>query len=175
MWRKYFRNKLSMKIQIVSAAGEGSTLLSAFDSALQNAGVSNYNLIRLSSVIPPKSTVEKITQYNTPESEFGNKLYVVMADSRSNKAGKFIASGVGWYQLEDNRGFFVEHEAIGETKLSAQTEITSRIKNTLIDMCKFRKIAFDEKKVHSSICLTKVNNKPACALVIAVYQSEGWK
>ena len=44
-----------MEIQISTGIGIGPTQLSAFDSALNNAGVANYNLLKLSSVIPPKS------------------------------------------------------------------------------------------------------------------------
>jgi len=164
-----------MSIQIVKAIGEGSTLLSAFDNALQNAGVCNYNLIRLSSIIPPNSKITRVDHYQTPVSEFGHKLYLVMADIRSSEAGKYIAAGIGWYQLEDNRGFFVEHEVIGETKVAVKSEIDQRIKNTLKDMCKFRNIQFNEKLVKSAVSLARINNKPTCAQVLAVYQSEGWE
>jgi pyruvoyl-dependent arginine decarboxylase len=46
-----------MEIPIVAGFGRGETGLSAFDAALGDSGVLNYNLIRLSSVIPPCSTV----------------------------------------------------------------------------------------------------------------------
>jgi arginine decarboxylase len=42
-----------MQIHVSSGRGEGPTPLAAFDAALRDAGVSNYNLIALSSVIPP--------------------------------------------------------------------------------------------------------------------------
>ena len=42
-----------MKIRLSSGRGEGPTPLAAFDAALLDAGVSNYNLLPLSSVIPP--------------------------------------------------------------------------------------------------------------------------
>lgn len=166
---------MAFGIKVVKSVGEGSTLLSAFDNALQNAGVSNYNLVRLSSIIPPGTKVSNISHYETPPEEFGHKLYLVMADIRSNEAGKYIAAGIGWYQLEDNRGYFVEHEVIGETKIAVKSEIDQRIRNTLKDMCKFRKTTFNEKQVHTAISIAKINNKPTCAQVLAVYQSEGWK
>ena len=39
-------------IQITSTIGVGNTALGAFDNALYKTGVANYNLLRLSSVIP---------------------------------------------------------------------------------------------------------------------------
>ena len=163
-----------MQIQIVTSTGEGKTLLSAFDNALQNAGVSNYNLIVLSSIIPPNSTLVRKKLYTTPPEEFGLRLYVVRAEMRSNEVGKYLAAGVGWYQLEDGRGFFVEHETIGVTKIGIQSEIEKRIHDSLFDMCAFRHVRFVNEKVQSAISVTQVQDKPACALSIAVYQAEAW-
>ncbi|MDQ2678046.1 MAG: pyruvoyl-dependent arginine decarboxylase, partial [Actinomycetota bacterium] len=47
----------ALSINVVGAVGTGPTSLAAFDDALVSVGVANYNLVRLSSVIPPGSTV----------------------------------------------------------------------------------------------------------------------
>jgi arginine decarboxylase len=165
-----------MNIHVVSGIGTGKTVLSAFDNALRNAGVYNYNLIPLSSVIPPNSKVIKLESYITPESEFGHKLYVVKAEMRSNEVGKYIAAGIGWYQFgEDNRGVFVEHETIGDTKIAVEADVKDRIINSLKDLCTFREVAFDYKKANSVVAVSKVTNYPSSVLVLAIYQSEGWK
>ncbi len=164
-----------MEIRVVSGIGTGETKLSAFDAALKEAGVYNYNLIALSSIIPPGSKILKNGKYQTPEEEYGYKLYVIKAELRSDEVGKYIAAGLGWYQLEDKRGMFVEHEVKGETKVAVQSEIKQRIANSLKDLCEFRDIKFDPKKAKSSIVLTQIKNHPTSVLVLAVYQSEGWK
>jgi len=46
-----------VNIQVSGGIGSGPTELSAFDQALVRAGVANYNLIYLSSVLPPDSDV----------------------------------------------------------------------------------------------------------------------
>lgn len=171
-----------MDIKVVSAVGKGDTKLAAFDNALQQMGVSNYNLIYLSSIIPPQSKVTKIGKYITPPGEFGHRLYVVRADVRCDLEGYGIAAGVGWYQLEDNRGFFVEHsnmeKLLAEAKTISVNELhdltREQISLTLRDMCKFRNIPFDPKNVHSAISATEVKGMPVCALSMAVYESEGW-
>jgi arginine decarboxylase len=163
-----------MKISVVASVGEGTTLLSSFDAALNNAGVSNYNLIPLSSVIPPNAEVVPVENFLTPDSEWGHKLYVVKAEMRSQKSKKYIAAGVGWYQLEDGRGLFVEHECLENTKESVESELNFLIDNSLKDLCKHRNISFDPKKINKKLSITQVKDKPACALVLAVYQSEGW-
>ncbi len=48
-----------MRIDIVWGESEGKTLLSAFDRALLNAGIHNFNLIPLNSVIPPQSVIHE--------------------------------------------------------------------------------------------------------------------
>lgn len=164
-----------MDIKVVCGVGTGKTALSAFDNALQNAGVYNYNLIVLSSIIPPHSKVAKIRCFASPPEEFGHKLYVIRAEIRSDEVGKFIAAGLGWYQLEDGRGLFVEHEIKGETRVAVESEIKLRITNSLKDLCKFRGIKFEAGKVKSALSIAQVKDHPTSALVLAVYQSEGWE
>lgn len=164
-----------MVIKVVKGVGEASTPLSAFDAALRDAGVYNYNLITLSSVIPPNSKVIKTDTFETPDEEWGYKLYCVMAEERSNEAGKFIAAGVGWYQLEDGRGLFVEHHLVGDTRIAVESELYFRIKNSLMDLCNFRKINWENKRMKYEVAINKVKSHPASVLVIAIYQSEGWR
>lgn len=168
-------NNFEMKIQIVSSTGTGSTLLSAFDGALQNAGVENYNLIPLSSIIPPGSRVEKIGKYKTPANEFGHKLYIIKSDIRSDQRGLVIGVALGWYQLADGRGFFVEHESHGMDEAGVEKELKDKIISSLQDLCSNRGLEFDLKKVQSAHTVVKVQDQPTCALVLALYQSGGWK
>jgi arginine decarboxylase len=51
-----------MIILVTGAAGRGPTQLAAFDAALVAAGVADRNLIYLSSVLPPASSVQQVDQ-----------------------------------------------------------------------------------------------------------------
>lgn len=165
-----------MKVALVKGVGKGQTKLSAFDNALQTVGVSNYNLIVLSSVIPPHTTVERLERYHTPDEEWGHKLYVVKAEERSDIKGDAIACGIGWYQIEDedNRGLFVEHETVGVNEEEVRNKVEQDIRNSLSDLCSFRNIPFDPDKVNVELCSAVVVDVPICVLTLAVYQSEGW-
>ena len=57
-----------MRIKITSAVGSGPTTLAAFDAALQKAGIENYNLIPLSSVIPTGAALERTRVSTRPVS-----------------------------------------------------------------------------------------------------------
>ena len=162
-----------MNIYITSGKGYGKTPLSAFDAALKGAGVYNYNLITLSSIIPP-NTVIRMKKFRSTPAEYGNRLYVVKAEIRSRESGKYIGSALGWYQLADGRGVFVEHEEIGETKEAIGANLREEIHKSLTDLCKFRRFPIIKKNMKMKISLVKVEDSPACALVIAVYKSEPW-
>ena len=46
-------------IRVSHGAGTGPTRMAAFDAALHAAGVADFNLLRLSSVIPPSAVVSR--------------------------------------------------------------------------------------------------------------------
>ncbi|MDO8498725.1 MAG: pyruvoyl-dependent arginine decarboxylase [bacterium] len=164
-----------MEIKVVTGVGIGKTLLSAFDAALKDCGVYNYNLIVLSSIIPPHSQIERVEQYQTPPEEYGYKLYIIKAENRSETLGEVIGAGIGWYQLEDNRGMFVEHNFTGQDKDEVEKSLIQLIKDSLKDLCQFRGFDFDESKVNTAISVTAVGNTSTCVLALSIYQSQGWE
>jgi arginine decarboxylase len=95
-----------VKIDIVWGKSEGKTLLSAFDKALNKAGIHNFNLIPLSSVIPKNSIVEEVGKAYLSK-EIGDILYVVSASFSSRKPNAVISAGLGWVQAEQG-GLFIE-------------------------------------------------------------------
>ncbi len=162
-----------MKIYLTTGVGFGKTPLSAFDSALEDAGVMNFNLITLSSVIPANTEIvyEKLP---VKDEEWGNKLYCVKAEMRSRQSGRFIGAALGWYQLEDGRGVFVEHEETGEVESSVEADLQEEVKRSIMDLCKNRNLEFDENRMGIKIRTTQVKDLPASVIVIAAYKSEDW-
>jgi arginine decarboxylase len=155
-----------MRIRIASGTGCGPTGLAAFDAALQAAGVENYNLIPLSSVIPPGAVLERVP-FSTPPSEYGHRLYVVMARHEATVPGEEAWAGLGWTQESDTgRGLFVELHA------SSRRAVELSINRTLDSMKGSR--PYEYGKNESQITGITCEGDPACALVIAVYESEGW-
>src|SRR3990167_8246372 len=116
-----------MKIAVASGIGTGPTKLAAFDAALNAAGVANYNLIRLSSIIPPKS---KITvsrgPIKTQPGQWGDRLYVVMAEIRIDTPNAEAWAGIGWVQdKKTGKGMFVEHD--GKNEATVKRDIRSSL------------------------------------------------
>lgn len=158
-----------MRIEIRAGAGVGPTELAAFDTALHDAGVANFNLLHLSSVIPPKSEIS-LPDNARPlavTGKWGDRLYVVMAENRTSTPGTEIWSGVGWVQdIETGEGLFVEH--CGPSESHVRNEINA----SLATLAKTRHRDLGE--VHMLLKGTVCHDMPACALVVAVYEAEAW-
>lgn len=157
-----------MKIYVSSAVGQGPTPLAAFDHALIKANIANYNLIRLSSVIPPNSEVVDANESSKLPGEWGDRLYVVYAEMRTNIRGHGAWAGIGWViDPQDNKGLFVEHEGHSEE------EVRNDINNTLTTMIKNRGI--EDLKIHMKVIGGSCVEEPICALVAAAYQVSVWE
>lgn len=106
-------------IRVVRGTGKGPTELSAFDAALASAGVHNYNLVTLSSVIPADPDVEVVG--TAPDlGPVGNELHVVESSAVA-APGEAAAAGIGWARSESGRGIFYEVE--GPDAESVEVEI----------------------------------------------------
>lgn len=159
-----------LAITIRGGVGRGTTALASFDAALRAASVANFNLLHLSSVIPPSSTVTRQGPgaMTVPSGEWGDRLYVVMAERRVEIPHEEAWAGVGWIQEEETgRGLFVEH--MGHSR----TQVESDIESSLIALCEGRP-EFRRSEMHEEVRGTMCDHEPVCALVVAVYESEPW-
>ncbi|MEK7626415.1 MAG: pyruvoyl-dependent arginine decarboxylase [Patescibacteria group bacterium] len=159
-----------MIIHIAKGVGSGSTKLAAFDAALNHAGVANYNLIKLSSVIPENSEIV-VHRGSIPKSKisgsWGDRMYVVMAEERENTPNAEAWAGIGWVQNKrTGEGLFVEHEGASEKSVRRD------IKQSLEDLVKNRNGKFG--KIEMVVSGTSCKNTPVCSLVVAVFQISKW-
>ena len=158
-----------MQITVSSGVGEGPTPVAAFDAALLNAGVANYNLIYLSSVIPPDSVIRRARFHSAPD-EYGHRLYVVIARHDQMLAGHSAWAGVGWTQEEKGgRGLFVELH--GDNRADVEADIQA----SLEFMKSKRSTTITYGKIESEITGVECRGMSVCALVVAVYRSQGWR
>jgi arginine decarboxylase len=157
-----------MVIQIASGTGKGHTKLAAFDAALHEAGVANYNLIKLSSIIPPGAIIKTGTPIQKQPGNWGDKLYVVMAEMRVEIPNMEAWAGIGWVQdKKTGKGFFVEHDGTNE-----QT-VRRDIKASLEAMQGIRKVDYGE--IHMEVVGRTCTHDPVCALAIAVFLADDWE
>lgn len=154
------------RIVMARGIGRGPTELAAFDAALRDAGVANYNLLCLSSVIPPGSRIER-ARWVTPAGHWGHRLYVVLSQARSSQPGETVHAGIGWVQDEiGGQGLFVELHDGDRARL--QQDLAS----TLAAMQIGRGIELGP--LHTEIASATCDVEPVCALVVAVYAARAW-
>ncbi len=118
----YFKNFL-----LSSGVGEGANSLTSFDSALLKSGVANYNLVKVSSILPAHCLEKE--QVDLPE---GSPLYTAYASISSNVIGETIAAcvGVGIPEDVNNVGVIMEFSVIG-TRETAETNVIEMIKEAM--------------------------------------------
>jgi arginine decarboxylase len=157
-----------MNIQISSGIGIGPTEMAAFDQALVHAGVANYNLIYLSSVLPPNSKVQVTENPKPPDGNWGDRLYLVMSQRRISQRNQEVWAGIGWMQdPKTKQGLLVEHEGHSESEVKAD------ISNSLTAMARNRQMEFGPHYMH--VVGTRCIDLPTCALVVAVFESSSWR
>jgi arginine decarboxylase len=159
-----------MNIHVTTGVGTGPTKLSAFDAALNHAGIANYNLLRLSSVVPPETNIKQhdfgLDGVKVPGS-WGDRLYVVMAEMRVDTPNVEAWAGIGWVQNPENgQGLFVEHEGLSESA------VRQDIKQSLEALMATRNI--DYGQIHMKVVGKTCTHLPVCAMVIAAYQASDW-
>lgn len=157
-----------LTIRVSCGTGSGRTPLSAFDGALRDAGVADFNLVRLSSVIPPRSRILDVHGQHQLTGEHGDLLYCVYAVALATEPDEIVWAGVGWSLAEDGSGagLFVEHT--GPTEGDVAWDISA----SLDDLSVRRGGGYREAGavLTSATCTTQ----PAAAVVIATYKREGW-
>jgi arginine decarboxylase len=93
-------------IHVVRGTGTATTRKASFDAALADAGVHQYNLRTLSSVIPAGATIS-IDGTAPALGPTGNALDVVLA-RQTSAPGARAAAGLAWVRDDDGTGVFYE-------------------------------------------------------------------
>lgn len=110
-----------MQIRVVTGTGAGRTALSAYDAALADANVHDYNLVSVSSVVPPRATVEVVG--SAPDlGPVGGRLTVVQSRSVTGPETEVApCAALGWARGPDGQGVF--YEAAGTDIESVRREV----------------------------------------------------
>lgn len=157
-----------LQIRLSRSRAEGPTRLAAFDAALVAAGLQNFNLLPLSSVIPVGAEVHVVPPAEQLHGRHGDLLYCVYAASYATTPAAQAWAGMIWALQTDGSGagLFVEHSSTTEAGLHAQLDAT------LGSMMDHRDQDYVEagRLVSSATC----TDAPVAALVIASYRAAGW-
>ncbi len=109
--------RVPAKMFLTKGVGRATAKLASFEAALRDAGIAEYNLVRVTSIFPPRCKIisrEKGVKLLDP----GQILFIVLADNATNEPNRLIASSVGLACPKDKNtyGYLSEHHSYGETE-----------------------------------------------------------
>jgi arginine decarboxylase len=102
---------------LTKGVGKHREKLTSFELALRSAGIAACNLVRVSSIFPPRckliSRVEGIKELKP-----GQVTFVVMSENSTREPHRLIAASVGVAMPADRNtfGYLSEHHSFGQTE-----------------------------------------------------------
>ena len=146
-------------IRVVWGTASGPTALSSYDAALAEAGVHNYNLVTLSSVIPAGPDIEVVG--TAPNLGPPGEALEVVQSAATAAPGERVAAGIGWARTADGPGIFYEVDGTDPDAVRAE------IREGLAAGRDLRDWDFVEESVH--VESVAPGDAHASAVVIATY------
>lgn len=105
------------KVFFTKGVGKHKRRLESFELALRNAGIEKYNLVRVSSILPPGCKIIS-KEAGLKELKPGQILYCVLSENASNEPNRLIAASIGCAIPADKTkyGYLSEHHSFGESE-----------------------------------------------------------
>ena len=111
---------VAKQIFTTKGVGQHKEKLASFEMALRKAGIAQFNLVRVSSIYPPRCKNTTKSQ-GLKQREPGQIVHVVMSENATNEPHRLIAASVGVATPRDSEGFgyLSEHHSFGQTSEKA--------------------------------------------------------
>jgi arginine decarboxylase len=108
------------KIFFTKGVGNHKEELHSFELALRDAGIEKFNLVQVSSIMPPGCKVVSKAA-GLKEIKPGSIVYCVMSRCCSNEPRRLLAASVGCAIPADKKtyGYISEHHSYGQTERQA--------------------------------------------------------
>ena len=103
------------KVFLTKGVGLHQEKLNSFEMALRKAGIAQFNLVNVSSILPPGCRIvprQEGLKYLVP----GQIVHVVMSRCDTNEPNRLIAASIGLARPKDHSlfGYLSEHHAYGQ-------------------------------------------------------------
>jgi len=123
---------VAKELFFTEGVGRDTTPLGAFEQALRDAKIQQFNLVRVSSIIPPHCKIVS-RERGLKELHSGAVTFVVLSRLESNEPNRLIAASVGAAIPKDRSmyGYLSEYEAFGESDEVAGTKAEELAANML--------------------------------------------
>jgi arginine decarboxylase len=106
------------KVFLTRGVGRHKEKLTSFEMALRDAGIAEFNLVRVSSIFPPNCKIVPRKQGSAADS---GRFFVVMSENATDEPHRLIACSVGIAIPKDKNqyGYLSEHHSFGENDTRA--------------------------------------------------------
>ena len=144
------KSMVPKKIFFTKGVGKHKERLTSFELALRDAGIASQNLVRVSSIFPPRcrliSRKEGLKYLN-----HGEVVFSVIAENSTREPHRLIVSSIGVAipADRDTYGYLSEHHSFGETEEQAgeyAEELAAEMLATTLDVDFDPDKSWDEKK-----------------------------
>jgi arginine decarboxylase len=138
------------KLFFTKGVGKHKERLTSFELALRDAGIASQNLVRVSSIFPPRCKV--ITRKEGLKFlDHGEVVFSVIAENSTREPHRLIVSSIGVAipADRDTYGYLSEHHSFGETEEQAgeyAEELAAEMLATTLDVEFDPDKSWDEKK-----------------------------
>ncbi|MGH7571618.1 MAG: pyruvoyl-dependent arginine decarboxylase [Gemmatimonadota bacterium] len=141
---------VAKEICLTRGVGRHREKLASFELALRDAGIAEYNLVRVSSIFPPECKLIPRKEA-LPKLLPGQVLYTVIAESATNEPNRLIAASIGMAIPRDRSryGYLSEHHSYGETDQKAgdyAEDLAAQMLATTLGVEFNAEAAWDERK-----------------------------
>jgi arginine decarboxylase len=108
------------RVFFVKGVGRHKEELHSFEKALRDAGVAPFNIVKVSSIMPPHCEIIQRSE-GLPCLMPGEVVFSVLARNATNEANRLVAASVGCAVPADrnNYGYLSEHHSFGEPEKKA--------------------------------------------------------
>jgi arginine decarboxylase len=144
------KSMVPKKLFFTKGVGKHKERLTSFELALRDAGIASQNLVRVSSIFPPRCKVitrkEGLT-YLSP----GEVVFSVIAENSTREPHRLLVSSIGVAIPADRNtyGYLSEHHSFGESEEQAgeyAEELAAEMLATTLDVEFDPDTSWDEKK-----------------------------
>ncbi|MEO0225610.1 MAG: arginine decarboxylase, pyruvoyl-dependent [candidate division WOR-3 bacterium] len=138
------------RLFLTKGVGKHKEKLASFEAALRDAGIAPFNIVRVSSILPPNCKIVSRTkglQYLSP----GEVVFCVMAESSTNEPHRLIAASIGVARPRDKNlfGYLSEYHSYGETEPRASDraeDLAAQMLATTLGVIFDPDTSYDERK-----------------------------
>jgi arginine decarboxylase len=141
---------VAKKIFLTKGVGKHKERLTSFEMALRDAGIAATNLVRVSSIFPPRCKLisrKEGQRYLSP----GQVVFAVISENATREPHRLIAVSIGVALPADKSmyGYLSEHHSFGETEETAgeyAEELAAEMLATTLNVEFDPDRSWDEKK-----------------------------